>query len=285
VPTVADALDQLIALPGVADGVSAAREALSGLRWHQALRRRTAEVAAESQVRAARASAALAGPRYPLELVRDVARGAAQFPDDAAGLTALGAIRATAQIDRLGDAWQRSPAQALARLHVAAAAGVVPEEALGRPRRSGEPAGDGHDLLDPTGQEVPAPDGEELVARLAGLDQLLNAPPSSPALVVAAIAHAEIAVIRPFVTGNGVVARAICRAVIIGRGLDPLAVGVWEAALVRIGPAYPLALARYGRGGADGVAHWLTLFAQAVLDGAGDGRAVCDAVVAGRLPH
>jgi hypothetical protein len=265
VPTVADALDHLTGLPGVADGVRAAREACDELRFHRAMRRRRTEAAAEAGVRAARASAALAGARYPTHLVRDVARGAASFPDDAAGVTALGAVRALAQVDRLGPGWQRSPAQALARLHVAAAAGVVPDEALGRPRRPGEPAGDGADLLDRTGHEVPAPDGAELAARLDGLAELLDAPASAPALLVAALAHAEIVVARPFVAGNAVV--------------------VWEAALLGIGPAYPLGLARYAGATPDGVGHWIRLFAQAVVDGAVEGRAVCDAVVAGRLPR
>jgi len=293
VPTIAAVLDDLAALPGVTEAIEAAREACTALRWHPALRRRTAEAAAESAVRAARASAALAGGRFPVELVRDVARGAATFPDDPAGRTALGAVRAVAQAERLGTSWSRSPAQALARLHVVAAAGVVPDEALGRPRRPGELPGDGADLLDATAgpgqrataEPVAAPDGAALTARLAALADLLAAPPGSPALVVAAVAHAEIMTARPFVAGNGVVARALCRSIVVTRGLDPTAVGVWEAALLALGPRYPLALAGYAVGGGDGVAEWLRTFAEAVVDGAGEGRAVGDAVLAGRLPR
>jgi Fic family protein len=277
------ALDGLLSLPGVSTAVDAARDACTQLRWHQALRRRTAEAAAEAKIRAARASAALAGGRFPVDLVRDVARGASTFPDDAAGRTALGAVRVLSEVDRLGPTWERAPAQALARLHVAAMAGVLPEEVLGRPRGPGEPAGDGADLLDPRGRPVPAPDGAQLPARLSGLTDLLTAPPTSPALVVAALALAEVATLRPFAAGNGLVARALCRAVVVGRGLDPTAVDVWEAALLAAGPRYPLTLARYATGGADGVTAWLLMFAEAVVDGAGEGRAVCDAVVAGRL--
>jgi len=285
VPTTGDVIDQLTALPGVAEAVEAARDACTALRWHQALRRRTAEAAAESAVRAARASAALAGGRFPVDLVRDVVRGAASFPDDPAGRTAMGAVRAVAQCAALGPAWARSPAQALARLHLVAAAGVVPDDALGRPRRPGELPGDGADLLDATGTAVPAPDGAALTARLAALTDLLAAPPASPALVVAAVVHAEIATARPFTAGNSVVARALCRAVVVDRGLDPTAVAVWEAALLAAGPRYPLALAAYAGGTPAGVAQWLVTFAQAVVDGAGEGRAVADAVLAGRLPH
>jgi hypothetical protein len=285
VPTTADVLDQLTTLPGVADAVDAARDACTELRWHRAMRRRTAEAAAEAAVRAARASAALAGGRYPLDLVRDVVRGATAFPDDAAGRTAHGAVRAVAQAARLGAAWERSPARALARLHVAAAAGLVPDDVLGRPRSPGEAPGDGADLLDRTGTEIPAPDAAALRGRLAALGEVLGAPPATPALIVAALAHAEVATARPFVTGNGVVARALCRAVIVSRGLDASGVVVWEAALLAAGAPYPLALAGYAEGTPEGVAHWLRTFARAVVDGAGEGRAVCDAVVAGRLPR
>ncbi|HEY6793542.1 MAG TPA: hypothetical protein VI248_02545 [Kineosporiaceae bacterium] len=283
--TTAAALTSLNALPGVAEAVDAARAACTALRWHQALRRRSAEAAAEASVRAARASAALAGGRFPVEQVRDVVRGAAAFPDDPAGRTAMGAVRAIAQGERLGATWSRSPAQALARLHVAAAAGLVGEDVLGRPRRPGEAPGDGGDLLDPSGTEIVAPDGPALAARLAALSDLLAASPNSPALLVAALAHAEVATARPFAMANGVVARALCRVVVVDRGLDPTAAAVWEAALLAAGPRYPLALAAYAGGTADGVAHWIRTFAQAVVEGAAEGRAVCDAVLAGRLPR
>jgi hypothetical protein len=130
---------------------------------------------------------------------------------------------------------------------------------------------------------LPTPGSDELPGRLAALADLLAAPPSVPALVVAALVHAEIATMRPFVAGNGVVARAVCRALVVGRGLDPTGVAVWEAAVLAAGPPYPLTLARYGGGTTDGVRDWLVLFARAVTDGAAEGRVVADAVLAGRL--
>lgn len=285
VSSVVQALDQLTALPGVADAVEASREACTALRWHQALRRRTAEAAAESAVRAACASSTLAGGRFPLDVVRDVVCGATTFPDDPAGRTARGTVRALAEAERLGSTWQHAPAQALARLHTVAAAGLLPAERLGRPRGEGEQPGDGADLFRPDASLVEAPSGRELTDRLAGIGQLLTVPPTSPALVVAALVHAEIATVRPFAAANGVVARALCRAVVVGRGLDPTAVAVWEVPLLALGPAYPLALGAYATGTADGVAQWLLRFAGAVVEGAAQGRAVCDAVLAGRLPR
>jgi len=269
------ALDRLAALPGVEDAVAAARDACTELRWHPALRRRSAEARAEATIRAARCSAALDGARYPVDLVRDAARGARDLPDDPTGLVARGALRAVTEARHLEATVSRTPSQVLARLHVAAAAGVVPDDALGRPRAAGEAPGDGGG--------TPAPDGAALSARLASLGELLEAPASAPALVVAAVAHGEVATLRPFVAGNGVVARALARTVIVGRGLDPMGVVVWEAAHLNAGPRYATALAAYAAGTPDGVAHWLRHCAEAVVDGAGEGRAVCDAVLAGRL--
>jgi hypothetical protein len=277
------ALERITALPGVAAAVDEAREACTRLRWHPALRRKADAARAEAGVRAVRSSAALAGARFPLDLVRNVARGADTVPRDAAGRTALGVLRAHAEAEALRGAWERSPLQALARLHVVAAAGLVPDDALGRPRVAGELPGEGADLLTASGAPLPAPDAEELPGRLAALGDLLAAPASVPALVVAGLVHAEIATLRPFVTGNGVVARALCRAIVVGRGLDPTGVVVWEFGLLAAGPPYPLALGGYGRGSAEGVAGWLALFARAVVDGGAEGGRVADAVLTGRL--
>jgi hypothetical protein len=283
------ALGRLVGLPGVGEAVDEAREACTRLRWHPALRRRSEEARAEAGVRAVRASAALAGARLPVSLVRDAARGAAALPDDPVGRTVRGALRAHAEAEALPAGWERAPLQVLARLHTVAAAGLVPDAALGRPRVAGEVPGDGADLLipgpTPGGEPLEVVTAEQLPARLRGLAALLAAPPEVPALVVAALVHAELATLRPFVTANGVVARATCRSLVVGRGLDPTGVTVWEGALLAAGPPYPLALARYALGDTDAVRAWLVFFARAVIDGAGEGTAVADAVAAGRLPR
>ena len=277
-PGVEAALERLAVLPGVPDGIDAARDACTRLRWNAALRRRAEEARAEATVRAAHSSAALAGARFPVELVRDVARGAAGFPDDAAGRTAAGALRALSAAAALEAGLARSPARALARLHTAAAAGLLPDEALGRPRRAGEQA-----LERVAWEGAPAPAGAELSGRLAVLTGVLGAPDGAPALVVAAVAHAEVATLRPFVAANGVVARALARAVMIGRGLDPVGAAVWEAGHLAAGPAYAAALDGYASGTADGVAEWLRHCARAVVQGAAEGEEICAAILAGRL--
>ena len=270
------ALDRLHGLPGVADSVTQAREACTRLRWHPALRRRTAEAAAESRVRAARASAALEGAQLPVAMFRDAARGAEPLPDDPVGRVAHGALRAVAETEHLGQNWQATSAQAMARLHLAAATGVLDEGDLGRPRRPDEPPREG-------AADLPAPMGAALRARIQATADLLGAAPSAPALLVAALVHAEVLTARPFVACNGVVARSLARAVVVTRGLDPAGVAVWEAGHLASGPTYQAALAGYASGDPDGLALWLRTAAKAIVDGAAEGARVCDAVVAGRF--
>jgi len=271
----------LTRLDGVADAVDEARRACEQLRWHPAMRRRSAECRVEAGVRAARCSSALEGGRLPVELVRDVARGARELPADASGTLVRGALRAHAEAEHLTAAGGRpltsAPWQALARLHVAAAAGLVDDDALGRPRRAGERPGDV-----PAGTVVP--EGAELTARLEALGRLVSTPTTAPVLVLAAVVHGELLTLRPFTGGNGVVARAVSRALVVGRGLDPMGSAVPEAAHLSDAAGYADSLDGYASGTAAGMAAWLRHCAWAVTAGAGEGTTVADAVLAGRLP-
>ncbi len=148
---------------------------------------------------------------------------------------------------------------------------------MGRPRRAGEQARELADL-------GPAPDGDEVPPRLAGIVRLVLAAPQAPAVVVAALVHAEIAVVRPFVRGNAVVARAMERLVIQASGLDPTGVAVPEVGHGReSGAAYLGALTAYASGTPQGVALWLTHCGEAIVAGALEGTRIADAVRAGRL--
>jgi hypothetical protein len=275
------ALRRLAGHADLTDALAVARDACTQLRWHPALRRRGAQARAESAVRAAHASASLAGARWPLASVREAVAGVRPFPHDPSGATVHGAVRAVAAAQRLEPTWASAPLQAVAGLHTAACADLLPADQLGRPRSGTQLAGDGADLVDRHGRAVAAVPVEDLAARLATLTDLLTAPADLPALVVAALAHAEVAVVRPFVAGNGVVARALCRMVVTARGLDPTGVAVWEAALVAAGTAYPKALVEYATE-PDGVVRWLTFFADMVVAGADEGRRAADAVLTGR---
>src|SRR5262249_9120520 len=204
-----------------ADG---ARAAVDRLLAHRVLRRRSAEVSAESALRGARASAALDGADHPLEKVR-------------AGLddpVLQGALRVSAELGRLAGTWERAPAQVLARLHVLAAAGLLPETELGRP------------VADP-----------ETGARLAALARLVAGGTAVPAVVLAAVVHAELRVLAPFRAGSGVVARAASRLTIISRGLDPKSLAVPEVGHLELAAEYGDALSAYATGKPAGIGRWL----------------------------
>jgi hypothetical protein len=230
VPVVDDPFAHAGALEGVPSAMVAARDGIDALLRDRGLRRSSVQVTASSLLRGAAASAALAGSRY------DVATLADGGGDD----VARGVVRLSTQLLGLVPVWAASPPQALARVHAVAAAGVTPAADLGRP------VGD-------TGT----------AARLADLSARLTVPTAAPALVVAAITHAEVLTAAPFRSLNGVIARAAERLVLVSRGVDPASVTVPEAAHARLEAAYRVALGRYGAGGADGVRDWLLYAAQA----------------------
>lgn len=274
-----DAVTRLAGLPGIPEQVEAAREACTRLRWHQALRRRIPEAAAESRVRGAAASGGLEGASVPVDVVRDVARGAATWsvPPDPVELTMRGVLAATAETEHVLGVVLTAPLQALARLHTAAAAGLVDEGALGRPRQDGEECGELTGL-------GPAPDAAQVASRLRAVTEVLLATPRLPVVVAAAVVHAELATVRPFVRGNAVVARALDRAVVRAGGLDPTGVAVTEAGhAAQGGAAYLGALTAYGRGDVAGVGLWISHCCTAVREAAAEGERIADAVLAGRL--
>jgi hypothetical protein len=281
-----DPLAPLLDLPGVREAVDRARTACEELRWHEAFRRRWREVRAEADVRAARASAAVDGARVPLDVLRHVATGGPATGGTGAGAAdrrlATGALRASVlaaswRPDLGGRAEPVVPplGQLLARLHAAAAAGWLPDGDLGRVRAAGVPPRDLTGL-------GPAPAGPEVAERLALLTRTV-ASTRAPAAVVAAVAHGEVLALRPFVAGNGVVARALARMLLSGRGLDPTGAVVPEVTWAAAPNPYLAAAARFATGTPEGVGTWVAATADAVVAGAAEGRAVADAVLAGRL--
>jgi hypothetical protein len=246
----ADPLAPLLDLPGVADGVTAARTAVDTLLGNRTLRRRSADVSAESSLRGAWASAGLAGVEVGLD---DVRSGAA-----ATNPVVQGALRAQAAIPALADTWTRAPRQALARLHAVAAADLVtdPDE-LGRPFSS-----------------------PEVAARLDTLAATLAAT-SAPAVVVAGIVHGELLSLDAFAPVSGLVARVAVRLTLIERGLDPKSLVVVEAGHRDLRADYDAALSAYRAGTPGGVGHWLAHCAAAVVAGALESTAICEAMARG----
>ncbi|MGN6245245.1 MAG: oxidoreductase [Motilibacteraceae bacterium] len=278
-----DPLAAVASLPGAAEAAERARGAVDALLAHRVLRRSFAAVTVECSLRAAVAAADLqqgrdGGP--DLDEVRAQVRAGALFTPEAdtaatadRALAALrGALRVSAEVGPLLPTWERAPLQALARLHVVAAADVLPADVVGRPRPPGAMVADALEL-------GPAPVPAEVAQRLDGLAGLLVAPTRAPALVVAAVVHAEVLALRPFAWGNVLVALAAQRMVLAGRGLDPRAVAVPEAGHLELGvAAYVDALRGYLAGTPQGVAGWVVHCARALEIGAREGLAVCETV-------
>ncbi|WP_228471455.1 Fic family protein, partial [Streptomyces alkaliphilus] len=149
---------------------------------------------------------------------------------------------------------------------------------IGRPRLSGEPVADG----ERDAGDLPLPDAGEASTRLAALRDLITAGSSAPVLVQAAVVHGELLALRPFGSRNGIVARAACRIVLTGGGLDPGAVAPAEVGFAEQGPdAHHAALAEYASGTAEGVARWIAHCGRAVELGARESVAVCEALQRG----
>ena len=271
-----DPLAALLDLPGVTAAATEARAAVDGLLGHRVLRRRSAEVTAESSLRGARAAVQLEGVPVELEQLRGLlmAGGELALPGrpERDAVVLQGAVRCYAELGSLLSTWERTPLQALARLHVLAARDLVVEDDLGRPRTRTE------EVEDPLGLG-PAPDPAEVSARLGGLAGLVvGGGSTAPAVVVAAVVHGELLALRPFVTANGIVARAAARLTLIARGLDPKSVSVPEVGHVELHHDYEEASRAYVAGGPDGVARWLVHVCTAVGLGAREGLAVCEAI-------
>ncbi|MCM0639973.1 cell filamentation protein Fic [Cellulomonas wangsupingiae] len=274
----ADALAGLAELPGVGAAVDAARGACEELRWHEAFRRRWREVRAEAGLRAAAASAALDGAPVGVEVLRAWATGGGA-PGGGVDAVAAGALRAQAVVEaQLPDLGARGGGvttplpQVLARVHAAAAAGLLPDTEVGRPR-TGAP-GDLRGL-------GPAPAPDVAAGRVAGV--LRDAAGTrAPALVTVAVVHAELLTARPFAAANGVAARATARLLAARTGLDPTGTVLPEPVWQETPQAYQAAAARYATGEADAVAGWVVAYADAVVRGAARARAVADEVLAGR---
>lgn len=239
----ADPLAPLLALPGVAPALDSARSAVDAVLGHRLLRRRSAEVSAEAGLRCARASAALAGSDQPLDQVR-------AGTDD---LIVQGALRASSGLGGLVETVDLAPLQALARLHVLAARGLVDDDELGRPRVDAGVSG-----------------------RFAALAELITAKRTNSALLLAAVVHGEVLALEAFSGPNGVVARAAGRLVLVARGLDPKAVCAPDVGHWELKDEYVSAARAYAAGD---VRPWLLHYADAVRLGAVESLAVCEALV------
>jgi hypothetical protein len=223
-------LTRLHALEGVPSALAAARDGIDAVLRDRGLRRTDPATTAESLLRGAHASAVLEGSGSSLAEVR------AGTGDE----VAAAAVRLSTQLLSLAPVLQRSPLQALARLHTVVAAGQVADDRLGRPRDA---------------------EAAELLRTVSGVASTSRA--DAPALLVAAVVHGELLSAEPFASHNGLVARAAERLVLVARGVDEKSLVVPEAGHLALRPAYE-GNARALRGGGQAAVHrWLLYAAEA----------------------
>lgn len=224
-----DPLAALAALEGVPSAYAAARDGIDAVLRDRGLRRTDPATTAESLLRGAQASAALEGSASSLDDLR------AGEGDD----VAQAALRVSTELLGQAPVLTRSPLQALARLHALAARGELDDERLGRPRDAAA------------------------AQRLRQVADLVLAPTTAPALLLAAVVHADLASAAPFASHNGIVARAAERLVLVARGVDEKSLVVPEAGHLANRAAYESNLRAYRDGGPAGVHAWLLYAAEA----------------------
>jgi hypothetical protein len=229
-----DPLAALANLEGVGSAMAATRDGIDAVLRDRGLRRTTPDMTAESLLRGAHASATLAGSTSTLDEVRAGSGDA----------VAAAAVRVSTELLSLVPVLAHSPQRVVARIHTLAAKGTVDDADLGRPR--------------------PGVD----TARLAALGRLLASRSSSPALVMAAVVHAELCALGVFGSHNDIVARATERLVLVARGVDPTSLTVPEAGHLALQPQYESNLVGYAEGGRRGVHSWLLYAAEAYAAGA-----------------
>lgn len=243
-----DPLAPLLDLPGIAEAVTASRQSVDTLLGNRVLRRRSSDVSAESLLRGAWASAVLDGSSATLAELR---AGEATDP------IVQGCLRVSSELAGLADTWPTAHRQVLARVHALAAADLAEPELLGRPR----------------------PD-REVAHRLDVLADVL-AVTEAPAVVVAAIVHAEVLSLDAFAPASGVVARTAARLTLISRGLDPKSLVALEVGHLEARDELAEALAAYRTGRPEGVGQWLLHCCHAVELGARESLAICEAIQRG----
>jgi hypothetical protein len=246
---VLDPLADLARFEGVASAVAAAIDAVDTVLRDRGLRPVTEEQLSQALLLGARANAALTNDPQRWQ---------------------IGALRLSAELAPLAALIRVAPAQALARAHALVARGVVPNSELGKItvyRESSRPDSAQPKMAQPK-MAQPERAQPEIAARMNSLGELLTRQTSASAIVVGAVAHAEIAVVAPFGDASGLIARAAEHLVLIAAGLDPYGVIVVEAGHAENGASYAPALAAYADGSVEGVRGWLLRCAAAVVRGA-----------------
>ena len=229
--------------------LDAARGAVDALLWRRDIRAAAASVARDSALRGARASAAIDGADVPVA------------DDSPMGRVLAGAEAVNEAVPALVEVWRRAPIQALVALHARAVVGLAPAEEIGRPRAT--------DTAQDPLHIGALPEAAAVAPRLQDLARALSTPAQAPALFVAAVTHAELMLVQPFLVGSGIVARAAVRLVLADRGVDPSLFSIPEVGMADLGrPAYVRAVRAYAQGSAAGLGEYCGWFAEVIRRGA-----------------
>lgn len=215
-------LRRATSLVGIAQAAAATRDAVDVVLRQRSVQTGAAALAAESVSRGALASARL-------ERGSD---GDSSTEDDP---VVRGALRATQEAPALVSLWRRAPLQVLARLHLLAAADLAAAESLGRP-------------ANPTA-------ARRLTGTMAEIARSSGPASGVPALVVAAVVHAEAA--EAFDPVGGIVGRAAERVVLIASGVDRTGVLVPEQGHLAERDGYLAERSRLLTGTDEAVAIWI----------------------------
>lgn len=243
--TADDQLSVLATSPGVRELCGETRDLLDHASWDRGLRAASEDFWTAVRRWCGYASASLDGAAMPTDPL-------AQPDDSAMGRLSQAGLLVTAAADAQWQTFSRSPLQVWAHFHTL----IASAEDRGRPRISDEPSDPLH-----LGSVPPA---DVAHARLLSIGEAIVGS-AAPGVLIAAIAHAELAAIRPFQSGSYLVARATPRMVLRSAALDDRGAAALEAGFASVGrAAYVRALRCYLAGDIPG---YLTFIRDSVSAG------------------
>ena len=242
-----DPLSNLLKIESINNSITLALKSIDELNWNRSVRNNKDLIPLARRI-SGYASASLEGANMPTD--------PRQEPDESPmGKLSNAALGITAEVDFQLATFLKTPLQTWARLH----SFVEDGELRGRPRTNNE-------VVDPLHLGSPLPH-ELIESRMNNLVELITTS-SAPALLVAAIAHAELATIAPFNKGSQLIARATTRIILQSRNVDQLKLVMPEYGFYKLGRnSYAKALIAYQAGSIEGVSKWVELHSQALVIG------------------
>jgi hypothetical protein len=243
-----DPLINLLSIPSISSECESTLKVIDELMWNRTVRRHKEALTPYARRIAGFATATLDGAQMPKDPTMEPEVSPMGSLSDQGLL-----VTAEADLQRL--AFKSEPLKVLARLHTF----VSTDEDRGRPRTTNE-------VNDPL-RLGSLPPHEVLQERLSQLADLIVESKTS-SILVAAIAHAEIATLRPFSQGSYLVARASTRLILAARDVDNEGLVMSEYGAFLLGrPAYVKALSGYVSGTQQGVAAWISWQGEAIRRG------------------